>query len=87
MSNEIIESVHIGVNCELEYFVTIEDETLEQSINIVENDAMYSDLTEKIDIDNFVSVISKIDSLMLYDEDKSNPEIFLNLVLLRLVMI
>jgi hypothetical protein len=79
MSNEIIESVHIGVNCELEYFVTIEDETLEQSINIVENDAMYSDLTEKIDIDNFVSVISKIDSLMLYDEDKSNPEIFLEL--------
>jgi hypothetical protein len=79
MSNEIKESVHIGVDCELEYFVTIENETLEQSISIVEHDAMYSDLTEKIDIDNFVSVISKIDSLKLYGEDKSNSEIFLEL--------
>ena len=79
MTDQTKELVHIGVNADLKYFVNVQDETLENAARFVETDSNFGNLEEEISVENFTSVIDRIESVVLYGEDKSDPEIFYKL--------
>lgn len=79
MADQIKELVHIGVNADLKYFVNVQDETLEDAAGFVESDSNFENLEDDISVESFTSVIDKVNSVVLYGEDKTDPEIFYEL--------
>ena len=79
MADQIKELVHIGVNADLQYFVNVQDETLEDAAGFVESDSNFENLEDDISVESFTSVIDKVKSVVLYGEDKTDPEIFYEL--------
>jgi hypothetical protein len=76
MTDQIKEFVHIGVNAELSYLATVNDESLLEAVKIVELNSNFENLEEEIGVEDFVSSISKVQSLVLYGDDKESPSTF-----------
>lgn len=76
MSREINEMVHIGINANLRYLATVDDESLKDAVKIIELNSNFENLEDEIGIEDFVSAIDEVASLVLYGEDKSDPKSF-----------
>lgn len=76
MTDQIKELVHIGVNAELSYLATVDEESLYDAVKIVDLNSNFENLEEEIGVEDFVSAVNEIHSLVLYGDDKENPRTF-----------
>jgi len=76
MTDQIKELVHIGINAELSYLATVDEESLMEAVRVVELNSNFENLEEEIEVEDFVSAINKVNSLVLYGDDKENPKSF-----------
>lgn len=65
--------VHIGVDCQIKFFVEVKGSSLRDAARQVEEETDFSSIEEIIPVEELPSIVSNVEELRIFREEKEDP--------------